>query len=43
MSEQRRSLDIEALPDPECWFCGEQFDPDQPPRCCAREDGRCRP
>ncbi|MFB6201792.1 MAG: hypothetical protein ABEI98_07260 [Halorhabdus sp.] len=43
MSEQRRPLDIETLPDPGCLFCGERFDRDEPPRCSARDDGRCRP
>ncbi|MEF8784141.1 MAG: hypothetical protein V5A39_13495 [Haloarculaceae archaeon] len=43
MSQQHSRLDLEALPDPICEFCGEQFDPHEGRECPALEEGRCAP
>ena len=43
MSQQRRQLAVEALPEPRCLFCGESFDPDEGRECPALDEGVCRP
>jgi len=43
VSRSDDGFSTDDLPDPQCVYCGESFDPEESPQCPARDEGVCRP